>query len=518
VITRTSGGEASSFIFSDYSAFAKGQLAEPSNMAPDLSEATETQFFSDRLLRDASSTGTQIRIQVVEPQHSNLLGHTLANYSTEKFANLLQLYTPIGQVNDYVFHPAYHTLRKGDLVVDLTSLHAAGGRESRRVDFDFFRLSGHVAPSHYDFSSYVNAAWPRGKSVHTVHRERSGDYIHLSAADVQAAEEIHKLEERLRERNELPTYINETDKEVAEIPRGFQAALSGGMRSEYVARPPRSTGAAFRGIILAETARPTLGRKHVMDQRTAIARAAQAHERVYDDLRKAVLPTAEPPPTTPAAARWRREFHQAVVSSLGSQEPLTDSLGVWAGEESREARVMLTFGALLSHGAFGELRVLRAHLKDIYDFAFYYRAEIAEGMIPSRQIADRLQAGGYAEIQSGHFLRYGIGEFKAYGEDLFEDFDDLEPRKMPDTPDLLVCWSFEQAVVEDGPWVVEGVSEMTQEFPGQTHLWIPQRGEIRRERPLPVVSLATLISQRVATGDLQGAPQPWPDVLPNVYY
>src|SRR5262249_6309785 len=160
-----------------------------------------------------------------------------------------------------------------------------------------------------------------------------------------------------------------------DIPRGFQLALSGGMRSEHLARGPRSTGAAFRGVILSETALPTLGRKHVVDQRQAIARAAAEHETTYDQIRRAVLPTAEPRPATAAASKWRREFFVATRKALEGQTPVAD-LYVWAGRESREARVMLAFGELLARGVFGDFRVLRAHLQDIYDFAFLFRTDV----------------------------------------------------------------------------------------------------------------------------------------------
>jgi hypothetical protein len=139
---------------------------------------------------------------------------------------------------------------------------------------------------------------------------------------------------------------------------------------------------------------------------------------------------------------------------------------------------MLLFAEILGKNLLGDFRVLRVHLQDIYDFAFMYRSSLGLDSIPSQKFAATLIQGGYAVMQGSDFVRYGIGEFKASGDHLIEDLDESEPREMPDTPDLLVCWSFDVQRVQQGPWIVE---DSTGEFPGQTHTWLPQYGEVRRE-------------------------------------
>jgi hypothetical protein len=162
--------------------------------------------------------------------------------------------------------------------------------------------------------------------------------------------------------------------------------------------------------------------------------------------------------------------------------------------------------------------VLRAHLKDIYDFAFIQRVDLAVDSTPRPALANRLIAGGYAAKKAERYFRYGIGEFKASGEALLDDFDDTEPRKAPDTPDLFVCWDFDQARVEDFPWVVERAAPEAVEFEGQTHVWTPQLG-VARDRVLPVIALATLLEALVDNGIVAGAPALWPDSqIPEVYY
>ena len=181
---------------------------------------------------------------------------------------------------------------------------------------------------------------------------------------------------------------------------------------------------------------------------------------------------------------------------------------------------MLAFADLLGRGLFGDVRVLRAHLQDIYDFAFIQRAELAADSIPRLALADTLSSGGYAMTEGSgrRYLRYGIGEFKASGEALLDDFNVDEPRKAPDTPDLLVCWDFDKTEVEDRPWVVEEVAPDTMEFKGQTHLWRPL-AEVRRDRVLPVIALADLLNVLVSNEEMAKPPVVWPDPeIPEVYY
>ncbi|HVO53125.1 MAG TPA: hypothetical protein VMT37_01800 [Solirubrobacterales bacterium] len=507
------GQSVQTYAFDEYASFVRRSSTQPRTHRLGGDERGD---LSQVIL--GGQVGTHVRVKLISPIDTNELGHTLAHYSHGRFENLLRLYTPIGQINDFVLHPAYHTLRRDDIDVELVSVEQGAEPQRSAVEFDFFRLSGRTVPSHYDFASYVDAGSPRGKSVHTVHRVRFADAVLLSAADIQAAEEIHKLEELLSGEEKLPLHRDEEDREVGRIPRGFQLALSGGMRSEYLARAPRGASAAFRGVILSETARPTLGRKYVMDQRSAIPRGASSHESVYEDTRKAVLPAAEPPPATPAAAKWRREFFVQVRDALESQQPISTDLQVWAGSESREARVMLSFGELLGQGAFGDLRILRAHLRDIYDFAFLQTVELSTTSVPAVGLADTLVQQGFAAKNGNLYQRYGVGEFKAAGQDLFDDLSPDEPRKAPDTPDLLICWSFDKEVVEDGPWTVEEATKDSSEFADQTHIWQPSRGDVGRTRALAVVALQSLLDERVEAKSLGGPPAPWPDCLPDVYY
>lgn len=292
------------------------------------------------------------------------------------------------------------------------------------------------------------------------------------------------------------------------------------MKAEYVVRRPRSTSAAFRGFVLSETAKPTLGRKHVMDQRRAIPRTAVEHENEYDDARRKVLPKAIPPIASPAAARWRREFFLGVRERSAEQQPPSRSLKVWAGAESLEARVMLTFAELLGKDHFGDFRVLRAHLKDRYDFVALYTCELGSEGAPKLPVVDWLHRAGYGihDQDTHRFYRYAFGEFKAFGDGVFDDFDEDDPRKAPDAIDLLICWDFDNEVVDDVGWVVEEVSDSNREFKGQTHTWRPGGRERRRSRGLPVISLEALIERLVNEGELEPAPEQWADPLPEIYF
>ena len=446
----------------------------------------------------------------------------LKNYSSESFSNLLRLATPIGQVNDFVKHPAFHVVRKDDLSVLLTSVPDANqaASQSIQVSFDFFRISEFPQIPCHTFDSYINAGMPRNASVHTIHRAKRNDQVLLSAADIQPAAFVTKLQTKLRDEQKLPCYTDENDELQGVITRGFQLALSGGMLSQYLARAPRSTSAAFRGVILSETARPTLGRKYVMDQRESIPKTAAEHETVYGDIRKKVLPDSSPPPATPAAARWRREFFELLIADLTDQVPLSNDMRVWAGSESREARTMIVYGELLNRNVFGNVRVLRTHLQDKYDFAFLYKATIGEEHSPTAVIAEEMKQAGYAQWneQSGDYLLYGIGEFKAEGQSIFDDFNEDDPRKSANTIDLLVCWDFDPVLVEDRGWIVESEIEAQRDFQGQTHIWRPGEGERRRSRRLAVVSLDSLIQAQVASQSMSPPPIGWPDCLPDLYF
>jgi hypothetical protein len=328
----------------------------------------------------------------------------------------------------------------------------------------------------------------------------------LLGFELQAARPIfRKIEDTFG--GNLPGYVDVQGAEVRTIPRGIQFAFSGGMRSEYVARMPTSIWAAYRGIILSESARPTLGRKYILDQRTQIPRAAASPERRYENFRKEIVNlTAEPVGITPAGFTWKRgQLTKAIEDTLAESVPSKD-LAVWCTDGSREARVMLLFGELLGRGVFGDFHILRAHLQDIYDFYFLYRWQPGAGASPN--LSTTLVQQGYAGHDAQGYYRYGIGEFKADGEDLLQDFDPLNDRKKPDTPDLLVCWTFDEEAVSGRNWNVQPANADLREFGLQTHQW-SQVGApgapVSRARPLPVIELKSALQELIQTGALQDA-------------
>lgn len=521
VISKTDGKPPEAYIFANYAAFCAGEISEPQNQQVNLQDATESHKFSERLKGQEGETGTHVRLKLRDLDDSNSFGHTLKNYTHKKFVNFLRLYTPVGQVNDFLLHPAYHNIRKSDINITLKSL--IGGKvEQSDVAFDVFRLSEQQGIPHYTYHEFVNQGQPSNVSVHTIHRTKKGGELCLSAAEIQSAKEIiGTLEGRLKSQEELPCYLDENDKEISEIPRGFYLALSGGMKAELLVRQPRSTSAAFRGFVLSETARPTLGRKHVMDQRRSIPKAASSHEQVYDSVRKAILPIAVAPTFSPRAARWRREFFDKVLEEIKSQKPISKDIKVWAGNESYEARVMLVFAELLTKGIFGDLYLLRVHLKDRYDFAFSYKCRAASDKTATVATLDSLYRAGYGEwqtLQREWFHRYGLGEFKANGESILDDFDPTNPRKASEALDLLVCWQFDEDMVSDLGWLVEKVTQTTREFENQTHLWRPTSNDIGRNRTLPVISLSELMNILVQQGVLSSSPNDWPNILPGNYF
>ncbi|MFT3953804.1 MAG: hypothetical protein QM722_05230 [Piscinibacter sp.] len=513
VVSRTAEG-VQAYVFRDYASFTKETVTAPTNERIDLESAAAANL-SERLRKNAMETGTHIRVQIASDGPEQLMTHTLSNYSHEKLINLLRLYTPVGQVNDFLLHPAFHTYRSDDITLLLRGI-GAGKDETKKIPFGLFRISECTAIASQTFDAYVASGMPRNHSVHTIHRAKKGGTVYLSGAEIQPADPVFQAVEDYHA-NSLPSYIDDNGKMVATIPRGFNLALSGGMRAELLVRPPRSTSAAFRGFVLVENLRPTLGRKHVMDQRQAPAKVAAEHERDYDEIRRKLLPTAVPPVASPAAAKWRREFFERVIADLKTQVPLSGDLYCYAGSESLEARVMLIFAELLQKTVFGDLRVLRAHLQDRYDFAFLYHGVAGSAGDPTMTMSSQLSAGGWIELNGSAFLRYGIGEFKAHGDDVFDDFDVKEPRKAPDTIDLLVCWNFDEERVAEENWTSDVVADSTREFAGQTHTWTAtSTSQYPRQRQLAVVSLSTLLDQSVAATKLNAAPAPW--ALPGSYY
>lgn len=517
VLSKSHGSLTQGYIFSDYASFAHGTIQVPTNRKVDVS--THEDFKSHRLAGGSDETGTLMRVRIADVSDSHVLGHSLKNYSHEKFVNLLRMYTPVGQVNDMLFHPAFHTIRKEDISITLTSADCAAIRTN--VPFDAFRIAECSGVVKFGYSDYVNAGFPETTcSVHTIHRYKTGDNILLSCAEIQSADAVTRQVERtLTSAQTLPGWMDSDGNSHHEVPKGFQLALSGGMRSEYVAREPRSVSAGFRGFVLAETARPTLGRKSILDQRTAIPRAARSHENEYDDLRKKVLPRSMPPPATPAAAKWRREFFQGVIEDLKTQPPLSEDLNVWASEGSQEARTMLTFAELLAKGFFGPMKILRCHLTEKYDFAFLYSAKVGMDSAPSPNVAALRGKDLYAKYdpKSGEYYYYGIGEFKSYGHTVFIDFNPDQPRKSPNTIDLLVCSDFKTEIVEEYGWRVEEAVNHEVDFAGQTHIWRPGGEQFKRDRPLAVSSLRHLLASLEKKGVIAGPPRDWPKQLRELY-
>lgn len=210
------GKEPECLSFNNYASFVGGQISQPTTSSLNPEELTD---LSSAIIQGAQ--GTHIRVSLSNPSDTNQLGNTLNHYSHAKFETLLRLYTPIGQVNDYVRHPAYHTVRNGDADVELLTIDANGNQQRSDVQLEFFQLSGRTVPSHYSFKDYIDSGSQRGKSVHTIHRSKFNDKILLSGADIQAAEELHNLEDLLLNDDVLPAHLDETDSTIATIPRGF---------------------------------------------------------------------------------------------------------------------------------------------------------------------------------------------------------------------------------------------------------------------------------------------------------
>jgi len=209
------------------------------------------------------------------------------------------------------------------------------------------------------------------------------------------------------------------------------------------------------------------------------------------------------------------DYFNDVIDDVKKSLPVSSDLHVWAEKHSREARVMLLFASLLEKEAFGEFFILRAHLQDRYDFAFLYRVAVGSQGCPKAPRVEQLDQDGYAKWDKGsnEMIRYGIGEFKYDGEAIFDDFDPSQPKKSADDIDLLVCWSFDEEVVEDKDWTTKEVSDSSLEFEGQTHVWTPQGNIQGRARQLPIVSLDYLIENMIDHGNLDDSPQP--NVFPN---
>jgi hypothetical protein len=500
VISRSKGSDCQGYQFSGYASFVQEQTDQPTNQLVDISSASH---LSHRLRTDSSSSGTQLRIQLAHCSQDNVLGHALTGASIEKLSNLLRLYTPVGQLNDFVAHPAFHNYRKDELKVTLT-LDRAGAKQTKNVSFDVFRVSECQIPSK-TLIDYVDSGMPPDHSVHVLHRCRKGGVPFVSAAEIQpAATLLQQAEDQLRAKDELPQFIDENDRPSGGIPRGFYLGLSGGMRAELHVRPPRGITHAYYAFVLSEDIRPTLGRKHVLDQRTAPPKAAIELENRFEEFRKKTLPKSVPPMSSPKSHKWRREFFDQVIQDIRSDPPLTLDLNVRAAASSMEARVMLAFGELVGKENFGDMSILRAHLQDKYDFAFLYVTTLGLPGGVSISMGAQLDQGGYAERYGVNLLRrYGLGEFKAYGESVLDDFDENDPRKSADAIDLLVCWEFDKERLKSEGGQVDEVDNGTREFEGQTHIWRLGSTKCKRQRALAVIELKTTITEQVSMGKLQ---------------
>ena len=511
VIAHRNGHTIEAYRFLDYAHFKDGHKPHPQN---EVIAETEAIGLAPRLKK---KTGTLIRVFLPTLADENVFGETVSGFTAAKFATLLRLYTPVGQVNDFVLHPAYHTLRGADLTITLET-DVSGSKEKSAIDYDTWRFAEHSAQS-ATFDEYIAGGSPQSYSVHTVYRAQKGTYYYLSGAEIQAKELTDQVRSSLCATNELPGFTNEESKKIFDIPRGFFYCFSGGMRSELLVRAPKGNTGAIRGFVLSENPYPTLGRKHVMDQRTAPAKVAQEHETAYDSsVRKKVLTGSAVSGLTPASLKWRQEFFAKVIPNQQQEQPLSRDLYIWGSEHSFEARVMLSFAELVARGVFGDFRVIAAHLRDVYDFAFLQHFKYGAKQEMLAPTAVKLFADKWCQkVDKTTGLRYGIGEFKYEGADILSEFTETDKRKSADTPDLLVCWTFDPDKVDGKGWLTEDVTPATREFLGQTHVWQDKNASRQRVRNLAVVALSDVIAKLVADKKLAGPPAPWPDSLPKYY-
>jgi hypothetical protein len=231
VLTRSGDEAVEAYAFSNYSSFVSGDIASPSNERITIENGSP--HLSSRLINDTDSRGTHIRIRLDDIEQDNQLGHTLLNYNHDKFENLLRMLTPIGQVNDYLLHPAFHVLRKGDLDINVETI-SEDLKTSTNIEFDIFRYS-ESSPgfASADFVTYLNSGWPSSTSVHTVHRTERGGDIYLVGAEIQDARELaSEAESLLIDRNELSGKVKDDGEVEHSIQRGYHYAVSGGMKAE----------------------------------------------------------------------------------------------------------------------------------------------------------------------------------------------------------------------------------------------------------------------------------------------
>ena len=148
-----------------------------------------------------------------------------SNKNLKKFSNLLRMYTPVGQLNDFVLHPAYHNYRKGELDIKLKVINDAVGEKNGDVEFDFFRVCDKSRwAASYEFDDYISTTpSPSNASVHVIDRIKMGGGIFLTAAEIQSSKVcLHEIREEMVKDNELPLRKDEgTDNEIVSISQGF---------------------------------------------------------------------------------------------------------------------------------------------------------------------------------------------------------------------------------------------------------------------------------------------------------
>jgi len=429
-------------------------------------------------------------------------------------AYILRLYTPVGQVNDYVAHPAFHTLRNGELVITATDMET---RASTNVPYSYLRLAELVMP-HGNYDDFVRDYNKfSGGSIYVAHRYKStrGD-IYLGAAEVQEAKVVERIEE---DPDLKPLLLGVWDDKATNyrrsLPRGIYLAHSGGMRSEVLLLAPVGNRAMIRGVCVCETLGPTIGRKSVVaDQRHAVSRAAAGIFSQYDQSVRQRLKGATRTGPSLKAFVERRNLLQETIQVLSKKPPQANDIHVWAGDDSREARVMCLYSELIGRGLAGDLNILKVFLPDQYDFLFLYRSLLTpKSTHPTTNTAmsrKSVYGGNVTKIDGrDHYYQYGVGEFKHEGSDLIGDFESKV--KDPNLVDLLVCWEFDPDVLDEAGWESKEVTDATRIFVGETHQWTSESRTVGF--PVSVVCLSRVVESLLKAGKLSK----WDTKLPDLY-
>lgn len=462
--------------------------------------------------------GTHLVLEGIQDVPNGVFEDIFKDLTPERFGSVLRALTPVGQVCDFVGHPAYHTLRAGDVEINVTDVEAG---TSVQVPFECLRVSEFVTvaggydgflanPTHYD----------RG-SVHVLHRYRSskGD-VYLGAAEIQEASVLDELQKyEPASIKILGKWDDAKGRYVRALQRGVFLAHSGGMRSEVVLLEPTGNRAMIRGVCLCDTLSPTIGRKSVVaDKRQAASRAASRLFSFYDQKVRKRLKGAKKGGIAIKSFAERRKSILAATSRVAASPPPTADLYTWATSDGKEARVMAVFSELLGRGIFGNLRLISVGLRTTYDFEFLYWSLLSpQSTHPNSSVAEmrRNTCAGGVEVVGGdkRYFQYGIGEFKSAGEDVLDDFElDGEARKDPNAVDLLVCWDFDESVLGDKSWEVDEVTDATRVFCNETHQWTSSSRTIGF--PISVIRLRDVVDREVKAGRLEDL-KVW---LPALYF